>query len=143
MVATRIFQSLTIGAAGFGLALTFAAAAQAQSNGGSMNAGFGHSTTSDGNIGVSAGTRDANGNRVIIDGIIQGGLDQSSISSTSFGSFSSLGPGAGAQAGEAAEAGARDRALVEAALDDAVDDHPVAVGVAGAGRHADVAVRGR
>jgi holdfast attachment protein HfaA len=89
------FQSLTIGAAALGLILSPAGAARAQSNGGSMNAGYGHASTSDGNSGVTAGTRDANGNRIIIDGIIQGGLDQSSITSTSFGGVSSLGSGAG------------------------------------------------
>ena len=69
------------------------AAAQAQSNNGSsLNAGYGRASTASGNYGVSAGTRDANGNRVIIDGIIQGGLDQSSISRTSAGA---MGTGAG------------------------------------------------
>lgn len=91
MVAITSKRSLSVAAA----LLAFAAggAAQAQSNNGSsLNAGYGRASTASGNYGVSAGTRDANGNRVIIDGIIQGGLDQSSISRTSAGA---MGTGAG------------------------------------------------
>lgn len=91
MVAITPKRSLSVAAAL--LALAASGAAQAQSNNGSsLNAGYGRASTASGNYGVSAGTRDANGNRVIIDGIIQGGLDQSSISRTSAGA---MGTGAG------------------------------------------------
>ena len=91
MVAITSKRSLSVAAAL--LALAAGGAAQGQSNNGSsLNAGYGRASTASGNYGVSAGTRDANGNRVIIDGIIQGGLDQSSISRTSAGA---MGTGAG------------------------------------------------
>ena len=86
---------LSLSAAALLLVLATGGSALAQSNGASMNAGYGRASTSSGNFGVSAGTRDANGNRVIIDGIIQGGLDQSSISSTSMQGASGSGAGFG------------------------------------------------
>lgn len=91
--STRAFS----GAAGVLLALAAGGLAQAQSNNGStLNAGYGRGSTSSGNFGVSAtGTRDANGNRVIIDGIIQGGLDQSVISRTSMSGAADASSGAG------------------------------------------------
>jgi len=96
MVSTRTFQSLRLAAAGLALALVSAAAAQAQSNNSaSLNAGYGRGSTASGNWGVQAGTRDANGNRVIIDGIIQGGLDQSTISRTSMSGVADSSSGAG------------------------------------------------
>jgi holdfast attachment protein HfaA len=96
MVATRNFQSLRIGAIGLAtmLAALTASAASAQSNNGAaFNAGYGRSSTSATNYGVNAGTRDASGNRIIIDGIIQGGLDQSSISRTSADASTGVGYG--------------------------------------------------
>lgn len=79
------------------LLLTTAAAGEAAAqamgtNSASFNAGWGR-TPGDENRAVSAGTRDANGNRVIINGVIQGGSDQSFFSS---GGASSAFAGAGA-----------------------------------------------
>jgi holdfast attachment protein HfaA len=96
MVSTFVFKSLRIAGAGLGLALAASACAQAQSNNSaSFNAGYGRSSTAEGNWAATAGTRDANGNRIIIDGIIQGGLDQSSISRTSLGGAADASSGAG------------------------------------------------
>jgi holdfast attachment protein HfaA len=97
MVGNPFKRGLSVAACGLLLALAAGGIAQAQSNNGSsLNAGYGRSSTSSGNYGVSAtGTRDANGNRVIIDGIIQGGLDQSSISQSSAWGSASSGSGAG------------------------------------------------
>jgi holdfast attachment protein HfaA len=96
MVSILCFKSLRVCAAALSMALTAGACAQAQSNGSaSFNAGYGRATTADGNAGVSAGTRDANGNRIVIDGIIQGGLDQSSISRTSMSGVADSSSGAG------------------------------------------------
>lgn len=96
MVANSHKRSLGAATAAL-LALGAGSAAMAQSNNGAaMNAGYGRASTSSGNFGVSAtGTRDANGNRVIIDGIIQGGLDQSVISRTSLSGAADAGAGAG------------------------------------------------
>jgi holdfast attachment protein HfaA len=94
MVANTAKLSLSLAAAL--LALAAGGAAQAQSNGASMNAGYGRASTSSGNYGVSGtGTRDANGNRIIVDGIIQGGLDQSVISRTSMQGANGSGAGFG------------------------------------------------
>ena len=72
-----------------------AAAAQSMmSNSASFNAGWGRSPGQE-NWGVSAGTRDENGNRVIIDGVIQTGSDQSSFIRSDFGGASAHGSGAG------------------------------------------------
>ena len=63
------------------LALTAAASACAQTmnaNSASYNGGYGRVNGQE-NQPVAGTTRDANGNRVIIDGIIQSGADQSSI----------------------------------------------------------------
>ena len=96
MVANSFKRSLSLLAGGALLALAGGGLAQAQSNNGaSLNAGYGRGSTSQGNSGISAGTRDANGNRVIIDGIIQGGLDQSSISRTSLSGVADSSAGAG------------------------------------------------
>lgn len=97
MVATRQFHSLRISATGVALVLAVASvatSARAQSNNSaSFNAGYGRSSTAATNYGVSAGTRDVNGNRIIIDGIIQGGMDQSAISQTSGAAGSGAGYG--------------------------------------------------
>jgi holdfast attachment protein HfaA len=96
MVGNYLKRGLSVAGCGALLALTAGGLAQAQSNNGSaLNAGYGRSSTSGGNYGVSAGTRDANGNRIIIDGIIQGGLDQSSISRTSLSGVADSSAGAG------------------------------------------------
>lgn len=52
------------------------------SNAASFNAGYGRTSGSE-NRPVDVSTRDANGNRVIVDGLILTGEDQSSFSSTS------------------------------------------------------------
>ena len=63
----------------------FAGAAAAQtidSNSASFNGGYGRANGQE-NQPAAAGTRDANGNRVIIDGLMQTGVDQSYVSSSS------------------------------------------------------------
>lgn len=97
MVGNSSKRGLSVAATGMLLALAAGGLAQAQSNNGvNLNAGYGRGSTSSGNYGVSVtGTRDANGNRVIIDGIIQGGLDQSVISRTSLSGAADSGAGAG------------------------------------------------
>lgn len=73
-----------------GLVLTSAAQAQSMStNSASFNAGYGRVSGQE-NQGVDFGTRDANGNRVIVDGIIQTGQDQSVFSRTGGGVFDSV-----------------------------------------------------
>ena len=82
-----------------------AGAAQAQSmnaNSASYNAGYGRVAGQE-NRPVDVSTRDANGNRVILDGIIQTGIDQSAFASASasagaWDSFSGVGAGSGATA---------------------------------------------
>ena len=64
---------------GIGLVLVAASSAGAQSlstNSASFNAGYGRVAGQE-NRAVAAGTRDANGNRVIVDGIMLNGSDQS------------------------------------------------------------------
>lgn len=81
----------------------FAGAASAQSlssNSASYNAGYGR-TPGQENRAVDVTTRDANGNRVILDGIIQTGADQSAFASSSGGvwdNVSGVGAGAGSTA---------------------------------------------
>lgn len=72
-----------------GLALTSAAQAQTMSaNSAAMNAGYGR-TAGDENRLNDFGGRDEDGNRVIVDGVIQTGSDQSYFSRTSGGVGSS------------------------------------------------------
>lgn len=69
--------------------LTLAGAAQAQqmsTNSASMNAGYGRVSGQENRI-VDYSTRDANGNRLIVDGIIETGSDQSTFSRLSGGVF--------------------------------------------------------
>jgi holdfast attachment protein HfaA len=87
----------------FGLALAAAAltasAASAQSinsYSSSFNAGWGGQSASDGNQGYAPRTgRDANGNRLIVDGVIQTGADQSSYAYSDGGGAFDKGSGAG------------------------------------------------
>jgi len=84
-------NTMVAGCAALLAGLTLAGAAQAQtmsSNSASMNAGYGRTSGQENRI-VDSSTRDANGNRVIIDGIIQTGSDQSVISRMSGGVFNS------------------------------------------------------
>lgn len=74
-----------------------AAAAQSMSaNSAGYNAGYGRIAGSE-NHPVDVSTRDANGNRVIVDGLILTGEDQSSFSSASgaIDSFAGVGAGSG------------------------------------------------
>jgi holdfast attachment protein HfaA len=80
-----------IAAAALAGGLTLAGAAQAQSmstNSASMNAGYGRVAGQENRLNDFGG-RDANGNRVIIDGVIQTGEDQSFFSRQSGGVFDS------------------------------------------------------
>jgi len=66
-------------------------------NAASFNAGYGRVSGSE-NRPVDVSTRDANGNRVIVDGLILTGEDQSSFSSTSGAVDAFAGVGAGSAA---------------------------------------------
>lgn len=69
----------------FGLGLAPIAQAQSMStNSASFNAGYGRVSGQE-NRAADFGTRDANGNRIIVDGIIQTGSDQSYFSRTDGG----------------------------------------------------------
>lgn len=91
----------TIGAALAVAVLSLAGAASAQSmddNMASYNAGWGRTAGSENHL-PSYGSRDANGNRVIIDGVIQTGEDQSYFNRTTgagdaYSGVGSLGGGA-------------------------------------------------
>lgn len=84
------------------LSLAGSAAAQSMStNSASFNAGYGR-TAGQENRAVDVGTRDANGNRVIVDGIILHGEDQSSFASAGAGgaidTFAGVGASGSSQA---------------------------------------------
>jgi len=85
------------------MALAGAAHAQTMNaNSASYNAGYGRVAGQE-NRPVDVSTRDANGNRVILDGIIQTGIDQSAFASASasagaWDSFSGVGTGTGSTA---------------------------------------------
>ncbi|MFN3523081.1 MAG: holdfast anchoring protein HfaA [Phenylobacterium sp.] len=88
--------------ASFTLSLALAAGAQAQSmsaNSASFNAGYGR-VAGEENRPVDVSTRDANGNRVIVDGLILTGEDQSSFS-RAWGAADAY-AGVGAQGGASA-----------------------------------------
>jgi holdfast attachment protein HfaA len=79
-----------------------AAAQNMNSNSASYNAGYGRVAGQE-NHPVDVSTRDANGNRVILDGIIQTGVDQSTFASAgaaagAWDSFSGVGAGGGSTA---------------------------------------------
>jgi holdfast attachment protein HfaA len=89
MVATSIKTTAVLGLT---VALAFGAAAQAQSvstNSASMNAGYGRVSGQENRL-TEYGGRDANGNRLIVDGVIQSGEDQSVFSRTSGGVSDSM-----------------------------------------------------
>lgn len=97
--AAPIFARLACGLA-LSLAVAGPAGAQAMSsNSADYNAGYGRVAGSE-NHPVNVSTRDANGNRVIVDGLILTGEDQSTFSRTS-GVFDSY-AGVGAQGGATA-----------------------------------------
>lgn len=98
MAAFSLAPRLTWLCAGLCASLA-AGAADAQSmtaNSASFNAGYGRIAGSE-NHPVDVSTRDANGNRVIVDGLILTGEDQSSFSSASgaIDSFAGVGAGSG------------------------------------------------
>lgn len=88
--------ALCLSAAALAASAGAASAQSMSSNSASFNAGWGR-TSGQENWGGSGGTwaRDANGNRVIIDGVIQSGSDQSSFFRSDFGGASTHGSGAG------------------------------------------------
>ncbi|MDP1629853.1 MAG: holdfast anchoring protein HfaA [Caulobacter sp.] len=95
MVAYSYTKRLATGALTLAVGLGLAVSAQAQqmsTNSASYNAGYGR-TAGQENRGTDYGTRDGNGNRVIVDGIIQTGQDQSLFSRSSgvFDSVSGVG----------------------------------------------------
>ena len=96
-IAARIWCALAAGAC----ALPAAAHAQTmRANSADFNAGSGRRAGSE-NHPVEVSTRDANGNRVIVDGIIQSGEDQSTFAfgsgaGESYSGVGSLGGGASA-----------------------------------------------
>jgi holdfast attachment protein HfaA len=94
MFSTHLIKTACSGLA---LALLMAGAASAQSmssNSASYNAGYGRTAGSE-NQAVNPSMRDANGNLLIVDGMIQAGAgsytstDASGVSSSSFGSLGS------------------------------------------------------
>jgi len=86
--------AICLSAAALAAGATGAAAQSMSSNSASFNAGWGRSAGQE-NWGASYNTRDENGNRVIIDGVIQSGADQSSFTRTDLGGASASGSGAG------------------------------------------------
>lgn len=89
---------------GLGLVLALAAAApavaqQMSTNSADFNAGYGRVAGSE-NHPVDVSTRDANGNRVIVDGLILTGEDQSTFSRTTgvYDSYAGVGATGGATA---------------------------------------------
>ncbi len=87
---------LNLGSAGLALALLALAgtahAQQLSTNSASFNAGYGRTPGSD-NQPVDPNTRDANGNRVIINGMIMNGNDQSNFSFGAASAFAGAGAG--------------------------------------------------
>jgi len=80
MALAKIARPLALGAALVAAATAGAAVAQSMSaNSASYNAGYGRYAGQE-NHPVDVSTRDANGNRVIVDGLILSGEDQSSFS---------------------------------------------------------------
>jgi holdfast attachment protein HfaA len=73
-------------------------------NSASYNAGWGRSAGQE-NRGVDPNTRDANGNRVVIDGMIMTGSNQGFFASGAASAFAGVGAGAGAGAGGATAIG--------------------------------------
>jgi len=89
------------------LLIAFSPAARAQSmasNSSSFNAGYGRTAGEENRI-VDFSTRDANGNRVIVDGMMQTGEDQSVYASGSNGGVYSGGVGGGYASGSATAIG--------------------------------------
>jgi holdfast attachment protein HfaA len=104
MVHPQTYGKWALAFAAAAACLAFAGAASAQSmtaNSASYNAGYGRSTDQE-NQPVDVSTRDANGNLVITDGIIQPGDDQSVFAGA--GSTGVLDTVAGAGGGSAATA---------------------------------------
>lgn len=92
--ATRLTRLGVMGLAA--LAAGSAAAQSMTANSASYNAGYGRIAGSE-NHPVDVSTRDANGNRVIVDGLILTGEDQSSFSTASgaIDAFAGVGAGSG------------------------------------------------
>jgi len=97
-VATAAAVVVALGVCGF------AAAQSMSTNSASMNAGYGRSAGQENRM-VEYSTRDANGNRVIVDGVMLTGSDQSVFSSSrssgSLDAYSGVG-GVGGYAGSTA-----------------------------------------
>jgi holdfast attachment protein HfaA len=72
----RMLGAMALGALTIALAATASRAQSISSSSAQFNAGYGRTPGAE-NRPVDPGTRDANGNRVIIDGVIQTGADQS------------------------------------------------------------------
>ena len=95
MKKMSVASALTVVAAGAVMGVGGAAGAQTMStNSASFNAGYGRSSGQENRM-VEYSTRDANGNRVIVDGVMLTGADQSvyssSRSSGSLDSYSGVG----------------------------------------------------
>jgi holdfast attachment protein HfaA len=102
MVATLLKTAAVALVAG----LSLGSAAQAQtitSNSASMNAGYGRAPGQENRL-TDFGGRDANGNRLIVDGVIQTGEDQSVFARTGGGVSSSM-SGVGALGGSSTAIG--------------------------------------
>ncbi|MFO1015473.1 MAG: holdfast anchoring protein HfaA [Caulobacteraceae bacterium] len=92
--------SALIGACALGMVCP-AAAQSIDTNSASYNGGYGRVNGQE-NRPVAAGTRDANGNRVIIDGIIQTGVDQSVFAEASASASGEASGGVGIGSGASA-----------------------------------------
>jgi holdfast attachment protein HfaA len=94
-MASSTFRRIGALAAFAGCTLAGAAHAQSMStNSASFNAGWGRNP-GDENRAVDPNTRDANGNRVIINGVMQSGADQSFFAQGAASAFAGAGAGAG------------------------------------------------
>jgi holdfast attachment protein HfaA len=87
LMVDLVSRKLALGASAALAGLAFAGLASAQTmnaNSASYNAGYGRSVDQE-NQPVDVGVRDANGNLVVVDGIIQAGQDQSVFSNAGAG----------------------------------------------------------
>jgi holdfast attachment protein HfaA len=95
-------RALAVAAALSCVSIAGAAAAQSMNaNSGSYNAGYGRSPDQE-NRAASAAIRDANGNLVVVDGVIQAGQDQSVFSSAGASGAVDAVAGVGAGSGSSA-----------------------------------------
>jgi holdfast attachment protein HfaA len=103
MVATPLKMAAIALVAGLGAA-SVASAQTMSANSASMNAGYGRAPGEENRL-VDFGGRDANGNRLIVDGVIQTGEDQSVFARAGGGGVSGSMSGVGALGGSSTAIG--------------------------------------